>query len=86
MESKVENVFLGELFHSQDKGVIPLLNIMNPIKTELQNLLERGISIKINDVEITILFKLVLIIGDNLGLNSVHGLVESFSGTFFCRF
>ncbi|KAF0712427.1 Uncharacterized protein FWK35_00025977 [Aphis craccivora] len=49
--------------------------------------------LKINDLQLKlsgrnekIYFSLGLIVGDNLGVNSVLGFSRSFSATFFCRF
>ena len=34
----------------------------------------------------TIRFDLALVLGDNLGVNSILGFVEGFNATYFCRF
>lgn len=44
-----------------------------------------GIKVKINNKIITIKFQLILILGDNLGLNGILGFVEYFKGNNFCR-
>ena len=36
-------------------------------------------------IYIVVKFQLVLILGDNLGLNGILGFVESFSANCFCR-
>lgn len=52
---------------------------------ELVSLQEEGITICIKGVEIKIYFTLGLVLGDNLGLNSILGFVEIFSPNFYCR-
>lgn len=39
----------------------------------------------IDSTELTIYFALGLVLGDNLGLNSILGYVSSFSANFYCR-
>jgi len=45
-----------------------------------------GITIESSEGEKHIYFVLALITGDNLGLNGILGMVESFSANYFCRF
>jgi len=52
---------------------------------ELVSLQEEGIMICIDGKEIKIYFSLGLVLGDNLGLNSILGFVESFSANFYCQ-
>lgn len=47
---------------------------------------ENGITISVNSVDIQVYFALGLVLGDNLGLNSILGFVESFSANYYCRF
>ena len=53
---------------------------------ELKFLKEEGITINYPSGVKRIYFDLALIVGDNLGLHSIFGLVESFSANKFCRF
>ncbi|KAJ8910980.1 hypothetical protein NQ315_003673 [Exocentrus adspersus] len=45
-----------------------------------------GIKVNQNGKEITIYFCLALLLGDNLGLNTILGFAESFRANFYCRF
>ena len=58
----------------------PLVEILSKIETT---------GIKINTVdrsEVTVHFVLGLLIGDNLGLNSILGFSKSFNSNFYCLF
>lgn len=83
--SKLENIFLVSLFNSQDRVAYGNNMIFEPIIRELKFLEENGIEIEIENQIYRIYFMLGLIIGDNLGLNSMLGYVESFSAIFCCR-
>lgn len=85
--SALENIFPAFLFHSTDRGEHKFNNktLFSSLITELIDLQENGISICVNSTNITIHFALALILGDNLGLNSILGFVESFSAIYYCR-
>jgi len=85
--SALENIFLAFIFHSTDRGEQQINNktLFSCLITELINLQENGISICVNSTNITIHFALAFILGDNLGLNSLLGFVESFSANYYCR-
>jgi len=46
---------------------------------------EQGIEVTTNNEIKRIYFGLCLITGDNLGLNTILGFVESFTANYFCR-
>lgn len=52
---------------------------------ELNFLQSTGIQVVVNNTIMTVKFQLILILGDNLGLNSIVGFIESFKGLNFCR-
>ncbi|XP_030374105.1 uncharacterized protein LOC115634022 isoform X1 [Scaptodrosophila lebanonensis] len=58
--------------------------IFNHLFRELEEL-ENGIEIQIPEGSKQIYFVLGLILGDNLGLNSIFGFVQSFKAKRFCR-
>lgn len=87
MQSKLENIFLFLLFNTLDRNKIDLKIIFSRVISELNFLENEGISISLaNGLEKKILFKLVVVTGDNLGLQTLFGFFESFSANFFCRF
>jgi len=85
--SSLDNIFPGYLFHSSDRGAQKLDNetMFSALISTLIDLQENGVTIIINYVEIKIYFVLSLILGDNLGLNSMLGFVESFAANHYCR-
>lgn len=85
--SSLNNIFPAFLFHAQDRGYQSISNeqMFSALVKELVSLQEEGIMICINGEEIKIYFTLGLVLGDNLGLNSILGFVESFTANFYCR-
>lgn len=84
--SKVRNIFLFALFYSKDRVLYGNRAIFQQLIEQLTFLEQQGITVNIGNQEQVIYFKLGLILGDNLGLHSILGLVESFSATCRCRF
>jgi len=82
--SSLNNIFVAFLFHSADRGQSKINNkkMFAALIKELIDLQENGILLSTN---VTIYFTLGLVLGDNLGLNSILGFVESFSANFYCR-
>lgn len=78
----LSNTFLVQLFKSNDRKKLGN-TIFSPLVDELKYLKNTGITI--GDKK-TLYFDIGLFIGDNLGLNSILGYVESFSANYFCRF
>lgn len=85
--SRLENIFLALLFHSEDRVKFGNHSVFQILLDELNFLENWGINISINEnTEKLVYFSVAVIIGDNLGLHSLFGLVESFSATYYCRF
>lgn len=82
--SSLDNVFVAFLFHSSDRSRHKISNkkMFRALIKELIEIQEYGIQLSNN---ITIYFALGLVLGDNLGLNSILGFVESFSANHYCR-
>lgn len=59
--------------------------MFNALIKELLDLHENGISITVNLNTYQIYFALGLVLGDNLGLNSILGFTESFLANHYCR-
>lgn len=86
IQSTLKTIFLALLFHSTDRQKFGNNVIFKPLIDELNFLKDQGIDIEINGEFIrNIKFELGLILGDNLGLHSITGFVESFSSNFPCR-
>lgn len=86
LSSKLENIFLFILFNTIDRQVFRNNVIFSKAIDELKFLEQHGITINLPDGDKTIYFKLSLVLGDNLGLHSILGFVESFRANIFCRF
>lgn len=53
---------------------------------DLKSLETDGLNIKTEKDVVTLYFYVIFIVGANLGVNSIFGLVESFSAIFFADF
>lgn len=86
IQSTLKTIFLALIFHSADRQKFGNSIIFKPLIDELNFLKEQGIDIEIDgEFKSNIKFELGLILGDNLGLHSITGFVESFSSNFPCR-
>lgn len=83
--SKLDHIFLASIFKSSDAKVFGNTKTLYPLVQQLKNLEENGIEITIDGKIQQIYFSLALVLGDNLGLNSVLGFTKSFQTTHFCR-
>ncbi|XP_031329088.1 uncharacterized protein LOC116160090 [Photinus pyralis] len=72
-------------FHSSDRVSFGNRVIFQPLIDEFNYLSENGIDLEVPGFKGTIYFELGLILGDNLGIHSLIGFVESFSSNFPCR-
>lgn len=84
--SKLINIFLVMFYHAADVKNYDSNIIYGRLIEDLNDLALSGIEIKSGDTKVIVYFKLAVIIGDNLGLNSTLGFTESFSAKFYCRF
>ncbi|XP_055914391.1 uncharacterized protein LOC129947743 isoform X1 [Eupeodes corollae] len=85
-ESKLDNVFLAAVIRTRDMKKFGNSKCLVPLVNELKFLEQEGLSIEASDGQVyRIHFILGLVLGDNLGLNSIMGFNKSFSGVF-CRF
>ncbi|CAG9763778.1 unnamed protein product [Ceutorhynchus assimilis] len=80
-----ENVFLYQLFYTSDKQFYGNGKLFSSLINELKKLESQGIDLFINNEKKKVYFPLLLILGDNLGLNSILGFSESFNSDYFCR-
>ncbi|XP_043478508.1 uncharacterized protein LOC122508907 [Leptopilina heterotoma] len=79
--SSIRHILLMLLFRSDHRKVFGNRAIFNPVIEEFNYLREHGLDINGEKVYI----QLVLVLGDNLGLNSILGFTESFIAKFWCR-
>ena len=83
--AKLNNIILAIVFYSHDREEYGNYAVFHKVIAELNLLLKNGIRVEINNKEFTMYFQLTLVLGDNLGLNSICGFSESFSAKFYCR-
>lgn len=87
IRSKVQNIFLFQIAHSEDGKKYPSEIFYKDVIEQLNNLATQGITINISGKFIKIYFKLALIMGDNLGLNTILRFIKCFKNSVhFCRF
>jgi hypothetical protein len=85
IENSIGNLFLASLFHTVLKTKIGTTEIFSTLVESFCLLNSNGIVVKVAGHSFKIKFQLSQVIGDNLGLNSLGGFVESFSANYFCR-
>jgi hypothetical protein len=83
-QARIENIFEVILFNTLDRKMTQDSFILSKLTEEIKFLETTGITFEKYDV--TLYFKLALVVGDNLGIHSLLGFVESFSANFPCRF
>lgn len=83
--STLSTIFLTLLFHSSDRLQFGSNIIFSPLIDELNYLSTEGIFINIPNFNGVVHFELALIIGDNLGIHTITGFIESFAANYPCR-
>lgn len=83
LNSSLMNIHLISLFHSQDSKKYGIDKILCPFVEDVKVLEQHGM--KVSFTEQPLYGTIAQVTGDNLGLNSILGYVESFSGNYFCR-
>lgn len=83
LNSCLMNIHLISLFHSQDAKKYGLDKILSPFVEDVKVLEQKGM--KVSFTEQPLYGTISQVTGDNLGLNSILGFVESFSANYYCR-
>ncbi|XP_008189668.1 uncharacterized protein LOC103311743, partial [Acyrthosiphon pisum] len=86
LASSLNYIYLVALFKTEDKNCFGNRAIFKDLIAELNFLESTGIEVVVDNKTYNIFFKLGLILGDNLGLHSILGFVESFVANYHCRF
>ena len=84
-QSKLENIFTFLLFNTLDRKHLGNHAVLREAINELEFLEEGGITLNVDGLDYNLHFRFVLLLGDNLGLHTLLGFVESFRANFFCR-
>ncbi|KAG8177494.1 hypothetical protein JTE90_008678 [Oedothorax gibbosus] len=82
LQSSLDSIFIVNIHYALDVAKYGYEKILAPVITDLKFLFDEGITFGEKN------YKVVLwqVSGDNLGLNKLLGLVESFSANYCCRF
>lgn len=81
--SAVMNIHLVALFHSDDVKTYGFDSILKPLINDIKTLETEGLDLPFSTDKIY--GTICQITGDNLGMHSILGFTESFSGSHFCR-
>jgi len=80
------DIFLTLIFESINRKIYDNQKTFAPLVDELNLLAREGIVIKTNNGEIKkVYFTTEFCTGDNLGINSIFGFVESFNAHYYCK-
>ena len=82
--SSLLNIHLAALFHAQDIKTYGFEKILAPLVQDVSALETNGIQIPLFDH--TVYGTIIQVNGDNLGIHSLFGFVESFSARHCCHF
>lgn len=85
LKSKLDSIHLISLFYSEDRKDFGNTVVFQRLINELNFLKNTGIFVTIKNRSYDIYFECDFPIGDNMGINSILGLPESFSATKSCR-
>ncbi|XP_048042264.1 uncharacterized protein LOC125265811 isoform X1 [Megalobrama amblycephala] len=84
MNSNLMNIHLLSLFHAQDVKKYGFDAILRPLVEDLKVLESSGIHVPFSKEPL--FGTIALVTGDNLGMHTLLGFMESFSAHYFCRF
>lgn len=82
--SQLTNIFLALLFHSADRSQFENTNVFGILVDEINYLQKESLHIETETGVVQVYFALGLILGDNLGLNSVR-FCRKIQCQYYCR-
>lgn len=85
ISAKVDSINLISLFYSDHRKEFGNHIIFEKIIDDINYLQKHGFNVVVNKVSYKVYIKCILIIGDNMGINSILGFAESFTANFFCK-
>lgn len=83
--SKLENIFLFQLYYNHDYSVLGNSITFNEMINQITSLFNNGIDIQVCGQSQRVYFQLSFIIGDNLGVHNILGFQRSFNAHYSCR-
>ncbi|KAI8116607.1 hypothetical protein CVS40_11351 [Lucilia cuprina] len=84
--SELDHIFVAGFVKSQDIKKIGNESSLKYLINQINEMENEGIILNTENGNVKVRFILELILGDNLGLNSLLGFSKSFSSSYFCRF
>lgn len=84
LRAKLNNIFVASIFYSKHKAVGGNQGVFKEFIKDVNHLAQTGITISHKNQKIRLHFFLVLMLGDNLGMNQACGFKCS-GGKYFCR-
>ncbi|XP_052125801.1 uncharacterized protein LOC127749882 [Frankliniella occidentalis] len=85
-QSNIENIFVALIFKTKYRGLFGDKVLFSPLIEMLTQLEKEGILVSTSDGPKRVYVITSLLLGDNLGINSLGGFAESFGANYFCRF
>ena len=82
--SRLNIIILTCLLYIEDKKACGNEKVFKELIQELNYFQTKGITVTVNKIEMNVKFQLILILGDNLGLNQIFGFTESFNSNYWC--
>ena len=86
ISSRLSRIIFSTLFRASDHEHSNNKEILRRIIAELNDHSKHGITIMVHGIKKVVKFQLVLILGDNLGLNTICGFIKCFKSNYFCHF
>lgn len=84
--SKLQNIFTAGFVKALDFKTFGNDACLKYLINEINSMAIEGLIINTSEGQIRVHFILALVLGDNLGLNSICDFSKSFSSNYFCRF
>ncbi len=84
LRSALSSIYLAVLCKADDVKKFGYPQVLEPLLNDLKSFKENGLFVPC--LGKTVKGTVFSVIADNLGAHSVGGFVESFSGSYFCRF
>lgn len=85
ISSRLSSILFSGLICAKDKKMCTNAEVFKALIEELNFLRRTGIKVSMNSSSYLVKFQLVMILGDNLGLNDIFDMTTSFKDTTFCR-
>ncbi|XP_023318087.1 uncharacterized protein LOC111694374 [Trichogramma pretiosum] len=83
--SRLCAIFLSLLMHSKQQKKLSNRETFHKLVDEANDLRQNGVKICVDSKSFVVKFELLLVLGDNLGLNDIFGFTKSFTTDFYCR-